>query len=158
MGLIYLFLSFAYQIKQCSTVSPAINIHHCLAVHTKELNCHQTASLLLCESRKDVNSSTKLTKKHSSPHTLSHIDRVGDFHFLPICSVLIEMYVHHLECEGSKSSIENRGYTGSVRVCAGVLHESHCSAASAPCEIHIQCLKSLFSLRSSLFPLFPYSD
>lgn len=58
VGLIYLFPSFAYRIEQRRALSPAINMHHCLPVHTKELNCHQAALMLLFESRKDVNRGT----------------------------------------------------------------------------------------------------
>lgn len=68
VGLIYLFPSFAYRIEQCRAFSPAINIHHSLPVHTKELNCRQAAWVLLFECRKDVNGGTELTEKNTSSH------------------------------------------------------------------------------------------
>lgn len=96
VGLIYLFPSFAYRIEQRRAFSPAINIHHCLAVHTKGLNCHQAVSMLLSESREDVNSDTELTEKNTSSHHPQPHAQTGVFPlpanvFCPDTCVCIQM-------------------------------------------------------------------
>lgn len=108
VGLIYLFPSFAYRIEQRRPFSPAINIHHGLAAHAKGLNCHQAALMLLFREQKG--SAQRVNRKEHF-FTL-HSDRLGFFHFLLMCSVPIQTYASRCRvCEGSVSSLENRGYT-----------------------------------------------